>query len=136
MQTILLLQAAASLPLAGLIWCIQLVHYPIFARLDRADFPQTLRWHGQRITWIVAPLMLLELIFAFWLWKLQPDGQSLAGLMLVAGLWLSTGLVQVPLHSRLSRQYCPRSLQWLVLSNWLRTLMWTGRGLLSLWMLA
>jgi hypothetical protein len=108
----------------------------MFSRLDRGSFPASLAWQGQRITWLVAPLMLLELGCAVWLWR-KPPYPSLAfplGLALAEALWVITAAVQMPLHSRLTRSYDVRFLERLVASNWIRTWLWTGRGLLALWL--
>jgi len=137
MRIVLVLQALASLNLMGLIGCIQWIHYPMFARLDKPEFAASVRWHGERITWLVGPWMLLELICSALLYLFPPWPSSVFGwgLGLVAALWLSTGLLQVPLHSRLSQGYDPLAVRRLVASNWLRTLLWSGRGLLSLYCL-
>jgi hypothetical protein len=52
----------------------------------------------------------------------------------VALVWLSTAFVQVPLHARLSAGFDTRAHRRLVATNWVRTLSWTARGLLALWM--
>lgn len=137
MRMVLVLQALSSLNLMGLIACIQWVHYPMFARLEKPEFAESLRWHGERITWLVAPLMLIELSCSLLLYLFPPWPSSIfgLGLGLVVALWFSTGLVQVPLHSRLTRGYDPVAVRLLVASNWLRTLLWSARGLLSLYCL-
>ena len=124
------LQAFSSLALMGLIWCVQLVHYPMFERLDRARFGEHLRWHGNAISYLVGPLMIVELICAAWLAHRCP-----LGLALVVAIWLCTGLIQVPLHNRLCQGYEPRVLARLIQSNWIRTALWTARGILSLQLL-
>ena len=57
----LLAQAATTLPLVGLIWTIQLVHYPLFDGVGAEGFAAYERRHAAAITWLVAPLMLGEL---------------------------------------------------------------------------
>ena len=37
---VLLLQAGSTLALSGLIWFVQVVHYPLFAAVGRDDFPE------------------------------------------------------------------------------------------------
>lgn len=137
MLLVLVLQALASLNLMGLIGCIQWVHYPMLDRLEKGKFADSLRWHGERISWLVGPWMLIELICALLLYLYPPWPSHWFGwgLALVAGLWLSTGLIFVPLHSRLVRGYDATALRWLVLWNWLRTLLWSARGVLSLFLL-
>jgi len=113
------------------------VHYPMFSRLERAGFADSLRWHGERISWLVGPWMLLELFCALLLYFYPPWPSRWfdAGLALVVGLWFSTGLIFVPLHGRLARGYDARTLRWLILCNWLRTLLWSARGFLSIYLL-
>ncbi|MEM1060732.1 MAG: hypothetical protein AAGJ97_00240, partial [Planctomycetota bacterium] len=52
------------------------------------------------------------------------------GLALVGSIWLSTFLVQVPLHARLERGFDETAHRRLVGSNVWRTAAWTFRGLL------
>jgi hypothetical protein len=59
-EFLFLLQLAATLAMTGLIWFVQLVHYPLFGRVGPADFAQYLLSHQHRTTLIVAPLMLGE----------------------------------------------------------------------------
>jgi hypothetical protein len=53
------------------------------------------------------------------------------GLVLLAGIWLSTALVQAPIHGRLARGFDPALHRRLVRSNWVRTGLWTMRGLVA-----
>jgi hypothetical protein len=63
------------------------------------------------------------------------DSRSSDSIALLAVNWLSTFLVQVPLHARLGTGFDAAAHRRLVLSNSLRTLAWTGRGVLALVML-
>ena len=65
-----------------------------------------------------------------------PVGAAWAGLALVAGIWLSTTLLQAPRHRVLGHGFHTSVHRFLVLSNWLRTVLWSTRGLLILWMAA
>jgi len=136
---ILAAHAAATWFMAGLCWCVQVVHYPLLERIAR-ESPQMLadvaRQHASRITWIVGPAMLIEASSAALLITLRGVDQpmafiGLAGLMLV---WISTFAVQVPLHSRLQRAGpdASEAARLLVLTNWVRTLTWTFRGVIAL----
>jgi hypothetical protein len=58
------------------------------------------------------------------------------GICLLAVIWLSTFFAQVPLHARLAKGFDAVTHRRLVLSNWLRTAAWTGRGILALVMLS
>ena len=103
LETILLIaQLASTLPLVGLIWTIQLVHYPLFELVGEDTQVAYQKAHMSRITWVVAPLMLIELVAAGGLWLFSPtDPWTIAGAVLVAIIWVSTALIQVPCHNRL-----------------------------------
>jgi hypothetical protein len=46
-------------------------------------------------------------------------------------LWLSTFAIQVPLHRRLAGGFDPAIHRTLVTTNWVRTVLWSIRGLLA-----
>jgi hypothetical protein len=50
----------------------------------------------------------------------------------VAVIWLSTAFLQSPLHTTLGRGFDPRAHRFLVTSNWVRTVLWSLRGLVVL----
>ena len=130
LETILLIaQLASTLPLVGLIWTIQLVHYPLFELVGEDTQIAYQKAHMSRITWIVAPLMLVELVAAGGLWLFSPtDPWAIAGAVLVAIIWVSTALIQVPCHNRLAGGFDQPSHRRLVDSNWIRTIAWSLRG--------
>lgn len=136
----LLVQAFASLAMTGLIWCIQVVHYPLFAAVGRDEFTRYEADHARLITLVVGPLMLVELAAALWLAAVRPAGVPAwmvwTGLALVAAIWISTAAIQVPCHARLAAGFDAEVHARLVSSNWIRTVGWTARGVLSLAMIA
>ena len=84
----------ATLFLVGLIWFVQIVHYPLFSTVGKDQFSAYEERHQRRTTWVVGPPMLVELITALMLLKEVPDNSlSLAcgGALLIAVIWLSTG---------------------------------------------
>ena len=139
-MTVLLVQAFASLAMTGLIWCIQVVHYPLFDAVGRDGFTRYEAEHARLITLVVGPLMLVELATALWLAAVRPAGvpawMAWTGLALVAAIWLSTAAIQVPCHARLAAGFDAEVHARLVSSNWIRTVGWTARGALSLAMIA
>ena len=139
-EALLAAHAGATLAMTGLIWFVQLVHYPLFACADRRVFADFERRHQARTTWVVAPLMLTELATAVALVRTPPGeawaAWAWAGLGLVAFLWATTALVQVPLHKRLSAGWDAEAHRALVRSNWLRTAAWTTRAVVALVLLA
>ena len=133
----LLAQLASTLPLVGLIWLIQLVHYPLFARVGADAFTDYHAAHTRLITLIVAPLMLVELVAAFASTQTSESTPLLwLGLGLAIAVWLVTMLISVPQHNVLSPGFNANAHAILVSTNWLRTLAWTARGAIVLWLTA
>ncbi len=120
--------------MTGVIWMVQLVHYPLFAFADRARFGAMAAAHADRITWIVGPAMLVELATALWLVARPPLGVSrpllAGGLALLVVIWLSTALLQGPDNGRLAAGFDPAIHTRLVTTNWLRTIAWSLRAFL------
>lgn len=102
---LLVVHAAVTWALVGLILTIQAVHYPLFSRVGRDGYAAYQREHVTRVTWLVAPLMLVELVTGGLLaLRVSPDvpaGAAWLGLTLIVLIWLSTALIQSPLHGRL-----------------------------------
>ena len=138
-NTILLANVVSTLFLVGLIWMVQIVHYPLFDDVGEQNFASYQQRHQTNITYIVGPTMLIELVTAILLlWYPVPGiPKSLVwiGIGLVAAIWLSTAFLQVPSHGKLVKAFDPAAYKWLVNSNWIRTIAWTARGALVTWML-
>jgi hypothetical protein len=133
--TILLLHAASTLAMTGLIWFVQVVHYPLFQLGDRQRFRELAASHQARTTIVVAPLMLTEAATALLLLSPLSDvpfAPALVGAVLLTIVWLSTALVQVPMHRHLLDGYSGQVVRRLVGSNWVRTLAWTARAVIAL----
>ena len=71
----------------------------------------------------------VELVAAGGLWLVAPtDPWTIAGAVLIAIIWVSTALIQIPCHNRLTSGFHQPSHRRLVDSNWIRTIAWTLRG--------
>ena len=133
---ILLIQILATAMMTGIIWFVQIVHYPLFTKIPKEGFTRYEQAHTVRTGWVVAPLMVLELGTALLLLFYRPLSTSpiyLAALGCLILIWLSTFLVQVPLHGVLEKQSDHRAMLLLDRTNWIRTILWSLRlGLLAL----
>lgn len=138
-KLLLLANAAATWGMVGVIWFVQLVHYPLFDSVGEQGFAAYEARHARQTTWVVLPLMLVEIATAAALVAMRPAGvapwMAWAGLAMVLAVWASTFLVQVPLHGRLASGFDARAHALLVGTNWVRTALWTARGALAAWML-
>jgi hypothetical protein len=130
-SAILLANAAATAFMTGLIWFVQVVHYPLFAKVGTEVFPAYSRSHQMLTTLVVGPPMLVEAATAVLLVVVRPAGTSTAlawtGLALVAAIWLSTAALQVPAHGRLVGGFDADTNAFLVSTNWIRTICWSAR---------
>lgn len=138
---LLIVQAFASLFMTGLIWTIQLVHYPLYERVGAGASAGYVSEHMRRISWVVGPVMVTELACAVLLCAVPASGPGFdmgerwIGLAMLGLIWISTAAMQGPMNTALARSFDPALVRRLVRSNWIRTALWTARGVLALTML-
>jgi len=132
---ILALCLFSTLAMVGLIWFVQVVHYPLFRLVGDVDFENYMRLHQKLTTCVVAPFMLLEAFSSAALVYWHPPRTDVrwlwAGVGLVLFIWLSTAFLQVPRHGALAEQgFSETHHAALVATNWLRSIAWSLRGLI------
>jgi hypothetical protein len=135
-MTLLLLHFAATLFMTGLVWFVQVVHYPLMHRVGGGVFTRYETEHTRRTSPVVAPMMLFELGTGVWL-ALAPPAAAGSLLLLInaavlAVIWGSTIVLQRPLHRDLAQGFAANSVDRLVSTNWIRTVAWSLRALLLL----
>lgn len=132
MTLLLLAHLVATWFMVGLIWTIQVVHYPLFEHVGTDSFPSYESEHTRRMGWLLAGPATIEVGTAAALVWSRPAQVNLALVLaagaILAGLWVTTALVQVPLHRRLATTPSVGAIRRLVRSNWYRTTGWTVRG--------
>lgn len=132
-MTIFLIHLFFTLFNTGLIWTIQLVHYPLFLKVGPDHFVDYEQDHTTKISYLVIPSMITELATGILLAASQGISSIYGLLLLLLSLvWVSTFLLQVPLHNALNHAYDAKKIQRLVNTNWIRTLAWTLRSLILL----
>ncbi|MEN1784957.1 MAG: hypothetical protein AAGF77_07415 [Bacteroidota bacterium] len=110
-----------------LIWIIQLAVYPSFNFFSQEGL---LNWHPkytQRITYVVLPLMVGQLLLSTLETIQQPGILTVVKLLLIVLIWILTFNVFVPLHIRLDSETEVKEpiIKKLVRKNWWRTLLWS-----------
>ena len=117
---------AVSWGLLILIWLVQLIIYPGFHRISQDAVAAYHRWYVLRISSVELPLMVGELILTIW-WVLSDTyaSVSLSAGVLIVIVWLSTFVLQVPIHNRLKAGKDDKRIQRLVATNWIRTAAWS-----------
>lgn len=137
-QIALLLSFATAWYMTGLVWFVQGVHYPLFQHIGSNEFAAYHAEHVRRTGPVVAPAMLVELLSSLVLVAVPVSGVgrtlSIAGAAAALLVWASTFAVQVPLHSRLTRDGSESTIHRLVATNLTRSLLWSLHALINTWM--
>ncbi|MEE2826260.1 MAG: hypothetical protein VYE64_06495 [Planctomycetota bacterium] len=136
--TLLLLNALSTWFMFGLIWYVQIVHYPLFYLIGKENFVTYQERFQWRTSLVVGAPMLIEAfssVLLLWYPPIEDYTLLLMGVGLIFVIWISTAFLQIPCHGELSRGYQPVYHRRLVLSNWVRTISWTLRAVLMAWIL-
>ncbi len=134
-QIIFLVHAVATFMWLGITWFVQLIYYPMLQRLG----PRFEQEHYNRtMPWAIF-LLGIELVTGILLLWIRPMAIPLTlviiGLVLLVLIWLSTWSVCVPCHQKLQTRKDVQVYQQLMRANLLRSLLWTLRAALVIWML-
>lgn len=132
-------QVVGSVGMFGVIWIVQVVHYPLMRFVSGEQFARFETAHRTRISWVVGPLMLVEgvCVLAFLIappaglpWWLPWLGAAVEAIAIG-----TTAFVSAPLHERLNAHFNQATLDRLIATNWIRTIAWTCRAALAIAML-
>ena len=113
--------------MVGIIWVIQLLHYPAFNFIKESDYVEFQHFHMQRISFIVVPVMILELFSAFMLVYYLRSNLLTLCLIILLFIWLITFVFFTKLHQSLLDGYDKTIVDKLVKINWSRTILWSLR---------
>ncbi|MEL6195301.1 MAG: hypothetical protein AAFR66_24815 [Bacteroidota bacterium] len=131
-QWVFIIHIATTFFMTGLIWFVQVVHYPLFRMVDLSEFIRYEEIHMRTTSYVVMPAMLLELGSLPLLAYLQPELMSVWWFWVdgigLGTIWLTTFLFQVPQHTRLLKSKDLDTIHQLVQTNWIRTILWTLRS--------
>lgn len=130
-----LLHLLSTVFMTGVIWIVQILHYPLFNMVGRQNFAAYEAAHTNLIAVVVMPAMLLELVLTVMIFFAPPTSvpSSLNWLnaVLLAVIWLSTAFLQVPQHAILSSGFDEKAYRTLVNSNWIRTVAWSTKAVIA-----
>ena len=118
--------------MTGVIWVIQIVHYPSFHFIEKELYTAFQKFHMNKISIIVIPIMLAELITGIMLFldKSSKNPLLIISFIILVLIWLITGVFFTKAHNELITGYQQLVVNQLVVMNWIRTLLWTLRLLL------
>ncbi len=133
-QGLVIAHFLGAVVMAVVIWFVQLVRYPLLARIGAAEFPAYAAEYQRRVGWIVIGPMLLEVAtaaaIAVWFPGVYRSPLFAISAIFLAVAWASTFFWQVPLHEKLRAGHDQATIARLVTTNWLRTIAWTTRAVL------
>jgi hypothetical protein len=135
----LILNLLATWMMVGVIWFVQIVHYPLLAVVSIESASSVAVQHQQRTAWVVMIPMTVEGFSTLALLKWVPEGVAW-WLPWVNALFLAVALgctvfLSVPRHERMASNPTPSLGRELVLTNWPRTIAWTARGIILAYMM-
>ena len=132
-----LLHIGSSLYMMGLIWFVQVVHYPLHAHVGTEHLAQYQKLHMSWTSFVVGPPMLIEMgttvLFLIAPPLDLPHWCFILGFAFLILIWASTVRFQMPYHNQLLHSFDVEIHKKLVTSNWIRTIFWSLRGILVLY---
>lgn len=117
--------------LLGLILVIHFVHYKSFNFIDIEKFVEFHKFHTKNISFLVIPLMIIEVVISIIICYFYFSILSLINLLLVALIWIITFLLQVPSHNKLSTGKSIAEIEKLVSGNVFRVYLWFFKAIVS-----
>ena len=118
--------------MVGIIWVIQLVHYPSFYFIRKDIFVSFQEFHTNKIAIVVVPVMLVELITGILLIYMETniDIALSISLFILIAIWVLTAIYFYKAHQKLMSGYNEEIINQLIKLNWIRTILWTFRLIL------
>lgn len=120
------IHAISTVSILTLIIMVQVLIYPQFRHVGQNELSSYSRFHIKRISWVVVPIMLSELLSLVGVWM----NTELRSLWLVVGtgvlglIWGLTFTKIAPLHEKIASTANPKLIPTLVKLNLIRTLLW------------
>ncbi len=127
-NNLLLANFTSCLVMTGVIWLIQMVHYPSFSFVESNQFIKFEEIHCKQISFIVIPLMLIEIISSGFLVYFNSTPLINLTFLLNILIWISTFIWSAPLHKKLGKGKDETLIKKLVKTNIPRTFLWTIRS--------
>ena len=115
--------------MVGVIWVIQLIHYPSFHFIEKDNYIKFQEFHMKGISIIVIPAMIIEILSGFFLLIYYFNSSFLFGssVFILISIWIITFLFFTKLHNSLTSGYKESIVDRLVFINWGRTILWSSR---------
>ena len=123
-ELIALLNFVTSFLMMGVIITTQIVNYPLFLSISKNDFNNFHSKYTNKITAIVIPLMITELILSIILLISIQNYMTILIFTTISLIFISTIFIQVPIHKKIKKEFNKNLLNKLIQTNWIRTILW------------
>ena len=122
--------------MVGVIWVIQLVHYPSFKYMKDSDYIIFQKYHMSNISYIVFPAMFTELITSLLIFfSGEKSFLFMLSMICLSLIWVITGVLFTKFHSTLQKGKDLKMIEKMIKANWIRTLLWTMRLIMILFVI-
>ncbi|MBE0645696.1 MAG: hypothetical protein IH600_16575 [Bacteroidetes bacterium] len=129
-----LVQVFCTFAMTGIIWFVQIVHYPLMRKVGKGRFVRYAKMHLVLTAFVVAPLMLLEAAaVVFGLLHATPwitNEAARLGAILLLIIWISTFAIHLPQHRILEQEFEARAYRSMLFGNWIRCYAWSFRSII------
>lgn len=133
-DTLYFIQIVCNSYLVSLVFMTQFITYPTFLNIDIDKFSDYHRKYVNNISFIVAPVMLIELLTLSLIAYFSSEFLIIKSLILLLVIWLTTFFIMIPSHNRISKSYNKKEIISLINYNWVRTILWSFKLLLIIFL--
>lgn len=132
MYILLIVNFFISSFMLGLILVTQIVSYPLFLKVEVDNFSIFHDDYVSRISFIAVPVMLGELFISTLVYFYFNTFFGFMILLSIILIFISTFIIQVPLHNKLKLANNRKHIIKLVNTNWIRTFLWFVKSIFSI----
>ena len=133
-DTLYFIQIVCNSYLVSLVFMTQFITYPTFLHIDKDKFSEYHRKYVNNISFIVAPVMLIEFLTLSLIAYFSSEFLIIKSLILLLVIWLTTFFIMIPSHNRISKSFNKKEIISLTNYNWVRTILWSFKLLLIIFL--
>ena len=133
-DTLYFIQIVCNSYLVSLVFMTQFITYPTFLHIDKDKFSEYHRKYVNNISFIVAPVMLIELLTLLLIAYFSSEFLIIKSLFLLLVIWLTTFFIMIPSHNKISKTFNKKEINRLINYNWVRTILWSFKLLLIIFL--
>ncbi len=133
-DTLYFIQIVCNSYLVSLVFMTQFITYPTFLHIDKDKFSEYHRKYVNNISFIVAPVMLIELLTLSLIAYFSSEFLIIKSLFLLLVIWLTTFFIMIPSHNRISKSFNIKEIKSLINYNWIRTILWSFKLLVIIFL--